>query len=143
VDGANTEAGLRSIDLRLGARKALQAQKAFTAEGGELVFVNPQTRQQWNGDKPIYKRWKQILKQAGVRFRNPYQTRHTFASSLLMLGAIPLYVAGQMGHADTTMITRTYGKWINSGLDDGRREKLLKLYAQTNPKREDEFPWHG
>ena len=75
-----------------------------------------------------------------MRFRNPYQTRHTFASNLLMLGALPLYVATQMGHADTTMIVRTYGKWIAAGMDHGRRERLLRLYAQTNPLRADEFP---
>ena len=33
-----------------------------------------------------------------------------------MLGAVPLYVASQMGHADTMMITRNYGKWIKTGL---------------------------
>ena len=47
---------------------------------------------------------------AEVRFRNPYQTWHSFASDLLMLGANPLYVASQLGHADTTLVMRTYGK---------------------------------
>lgn len=54
--------------------------------------------------------------------------------------AAPLYVATQMGHADTTMVMRTYGKWITAGLDRGRRERLLRLYAQTNLLRADEFP---
>lgn len=133
-------AGLRNIDLRLGALDALHAQQAYT--GGELglVFVNPATRRQWEGDKPIYKRWKTIICLAGVRYRNPYQTRHFFASNLLMLGANPLYVASQMGHADTTLVMRTYGKWFTAGLDDDRRQRLLRLYRQSNPKRADEFP---
>lgn len=96
-----------------------------------LVFVNPMTRQQWNGDEPIYKGWKEIVKLAGVRYRNPYQTRHTFASNLLMLGANPLYVASQMGHADTTIVMRTYGKWVTAGLDDDRRQRLLQLYQRS------------
>ncbi|MBB5199155.1 integrase [Glaciimonas immobilis] len=50
-----------------------------------------------------------------VRYRKP--TRHTFASSLLMLGANPLYVATQMAHVDTTMITKHYEKWIENGID--------------------------
>ncbi|MBB3120049.1 hypothetical protein FHS03_003108 [Massilia violacea] len=45
-----------------------------------------------------------------------------------------------MGHADTTMIMRTYGKWITTGLDSGRRKRLLALYSQTNPKRGEESP---
>lgn len=139
-DTAKTAAGLRNIDMRAGALAALSAQREHTSAQMGLVFVNPVTRQQWNGDKPIYKRWKEIVKLAGVRYRNPYQTRHTFASSLLMLGANPLYVASQMGHADSTMVIRTYGKWVASGLDDDRRQRLLKLYQQINPKRLDEFP---
>nr|WP_229505038.1 tyrosine-type recombinase/integrase [Massilia mucilaginosa] len=130
-DTAKTDAGLRQIDLRNGALTALQAQTSFTGNGQELVFHNPTYGAQWEGDKPIHRRWRRILKQAGVRYRNPYQTRHTFASSLLMLGELPLYVASQMGHTDTTMITRTYGKWIRSRLDDGKRERLLKMYART------------
>lgn len=139
-DTTKTPAGLRNIDLRLGALEALRAQHAYTGSEVGLVFVNPVTRRQWNGDKPIYKRWKEIIAAAGVRYRNPYQTRHTFASNLLMLGANPLYVACQMGHTDTTLVTQTYGKWVIAGLDDDRRARLLQFYRQSNPKRTDEFP---
>ncbi|MYM73551.1 tyrosine-type recombinase/integrase [Duganella sp. FT134W] len=145
VDGqekerAKTDAGLRKIDLRTGAKVALESQLAYTGNAHDLVFLNPRTREQWKGDKPIYRRWQRILRKAGVRFRNPYQTRHTFASTLLMLGAVPLYVASQMGHADTMMITRNYGKWIKTGLDGDRRARLLELYQQTDPNRANEFP---
>ncbi|NHZ65698.1 hypothetical protein [Massilia genomosp. 1] len=86
-DTAKSDAGLRQIDLRNGALTALQAQTSFTGNGPELVFHNPTYGTQWEGDKPIHRRWRRILKQAGVRYLNPYQTRHTFASSLLMLGS--------------------------------------------------------
>lgn len=145
VDGeakstAKTPAGMRHIDLRLGALAALNGQLPYTSHDGGLVFVNPSTRRQWNGDKAIYKRWKEILEVAELRYRNPSQTRHTFASNLLMLGANPLYVASQLGHADTTLVMRTYGKWIHAGLEDDRRQHLLDLYRQSNEKRVDEFP---
>ncbi|MCL6484591.1 MAG: tyrosine-type recombinase/integrase, partial [Janthinobacterium lividum] len=139
-DRAKTLSGLRTIDMRFGALTALQAQHALTGTGASTVFLHSRTGKPWQGDKPVYNRWKRIIKVSGVRFRNPYQMRHTFASNLLMLGAPPLYVATQMGHADTTMIVRTYGKWIAAGLEHGRRERLLRLYAQTNPLRTDEFP---
>lgn len=139
-DRAKTLNGLRTIDLRSGALTALQAQHVLTGAGAGTVFLHSRSGKPWQGDKPIYNRWKRIIEASGVRFRNPYQTRHTFASNLLMLGALPLYVATQMGHADTTMIVRTYGKWIAAGLDHGRRERLLRLYTQTNPLRADEFP---
>jgi integrase len=81
-------------------------------------------------------RWRRILKIAEVRYRNPYQTRHTFASSLLMLGANPLYVATQLGHADTTMITKHYGRWIANGIDGDKRERPERLYCQITAKPE-------
>lgn len=138
-DTAKTVAGLRAIDLRQGALDALGAQQQFTKLAGKLVFLNPLYDAQWAGDKPIHRRWRRILLGAGVRYRNPYQTRHTFASSLLMLGANPLYVANQMGHADTTMVMRTYGKWIAAGLDSGKRQRLERMYAQSDAKRKNEF----
>ncbi|MYN30123.1 Arm DNA-binding domain-containing protein [Duganella levis] len=145
VDGrqklrAKTAASLRPIDMRTGAFNALASQFQYTGTSQGLVFLNSRTGDQWAGDKPIYRRWQRILKGAGVRFRNSYQTRHTFASTLLMLGAVPLYVAGQMGHTDTNMITRHYGKWIKAGLDGDRRARLLKLYGQTDVRRTNEFP---
>ncbi len=118
-DTAKTTAGLRTIDMRHGARDALLAQQSHTTAG--LVFLNPLYDEQWAGDKPIHRRWRRILRLAGVRYRNPYQTRHTFASSLLMLGPNQLYVATQMGHVDTTMVQRTYGKWISADTDRDKR----------------------
>ena len=139
-DTAKTTAGLRAIDMRQGALDALRAQQGHTKQAGGLVFLNPLYDEQWAGDKPIHRRWRRILLAVGVRYRNPYQTRHTFASSLLMLGANPLYVATQLGHADTTMVQRRYGKWISAGLDSGKRGRLENPYAQTDPKRSNELP---
>jgi integrase len=47
-----------------------------------------------------------------VRYRNPYQTRHTYASTLLSANENPWWVAKQMGHVDVEMVFRHYGKWI-------------------------------
>jgi integrase len=141
--GAKTEAGNRVIDMRQGAFDALMRQQAFTKQIGSFVFHNPLHGEPWTGTKPIRERWKRILLLAKVRYRNPYQTRHTFASSLLMLGANPLYVATQMGHTDTTMVMRTYGKWIGAGLDEDRRRRLEGIFTQIHPKRKNEFPVFG
>lgn len=53
-----------------------------------------------------------VCKQAGIRRRNQYQTRHTYASNMLMQGENPLFVAKQMGHKDLYTLLRTYAKWI-------------------------------
>lgn len=57
-----------------------------------------------------------------------------------MLEANPLYVATQLGHADTTMVTRTSGKWIGNGLDLTMRERLEKFLTRTDAAYQNEFP---
>jgi integrase len=53
-----------------------------------------------------------LLKKARVRHRGPNQCRHTFASQALS-AYVPLeWVARQLGHSDTTMIKKHYGRWI-------------------------------
>ena len=52
------------------------------------------------------------LKKAGVRYRNPYQTRHTFATKHISQGVNLFWLAGQMGHKGPEMIFRNYGKYL-------------------------------
>ncbi|WP_166454788.1 Arm DNA-binding domain-containing protein [Duganella aquatilis] len=116
-----TQSGRRSIDLRNGALQALRAQRNFTALEDNLVFQNPKFGAGWQDARELGRRWYTILKKAGVRRRVLYQTRHTFASTLLSSGLNALYVAKQMGHKDTVMVSKTYGKWIeleNGALSD-------------------------
>jgi len=77
-------------------------------------------------DQEIYRFWESLLRKAGVPFRNPYQTRHTYASLLLSAGENPMFVAQQMGHRDWGMIRKRYGRWIPSvDPDVGKRANAL------------------
>lgn len=115
LKGPKTEAGRREIKLLPPALEALQAQRAHTLLAGGFVFHDPRTGEGWAGDKPIRELfWRPALRRAGVRYRYPYQTRHTYASTLLSAGENPVWVASQMGHKDWVMIVRTYGRWIPS-----------------------------
>ena len=121
-----TDAGNREVKLLAGAMEALQAQKQHTWLAGKEVFQNPQTMARWTGDQPIRKTlWTWALKKGGVRYRYPYQTRHTYASMMLSAGEHPMWVARQMGHADWTMIARVYGKWMPDA------DKLAGSRAET------------
>jgi integrase len=53
-----------------------------------------------------------VLKDAGVRYRNTYQTRHTYASMMLSQGENIMWVSKQLGHVDVEMVIKTYGRWI-------------------------------
>jgi integrase len=119
--GTKTEAGTRDVMLLAPAKDALIAQKEFTFLAGKRVFHNPRTGDAWETDAQIRKTsWRHILKKAGVRYRNPYQTRHTYASTLLSAGENPWWVAKQMGHVDVEMVFRHYGKWIPTNKEGGQ-----------------------
>ena len=70
--------------------------------------------------KPYYSlrsigdRWRTAVKRAGIRRRNPYHTRHTFACWLLSAGANPSFSASQMGHDNAQMVYDIYRAWIDA-----------------------------
>lgn len=57
-------------------------------------------------------RWHSAVKRAGIRRRNPYHTRHTFACWLLPAGANLSFIANQMGHENAQMVYEIYATWI-------------------------------
>ncbi|WP_428718545.1 Arm DNA-binding domain-containing protein [Undibacterium curvum] len=134
AETTKTISGLREVKLLGPALDAIIAQKQFTYLAGKEVFQNPATGERWAGDQPIRKRmFEPLLKKAKVRYRNPYQTRHTYASMMLSAGEHPMWVAKQMGHADWTMIARVYGKWMPDA-DTGAGSRAESLFGNDNNK---------
>lgn len=111
--GPKTEAGVRMLDLDELAIAALTEQKVSSFLANEHVWLNPRTGKAWETDAQIRKTlWQPLCQRAGVRYRNPYQVRHSYASGLLTNGTNPWYVAQQLGHVDVQMVFRIYGKFI-------------------------------
>lgn len=107
-----TVSGLRTVDLNDCSLSALLNQKNLTGSAYR-VFHDEKTNQPWPSDQIIRKRlWIPALKAAKLEYRNPYQTRHTFASIMLSQGKNPMWVSQQMGHKDWGMIRKVYGRWI-------------------------------
>jgi len=113
-----TRRGTRDVKLLPMAIEALEAQKAHSLLAGRQIFLNPRIGKPWAGDQAIRKVWTAALRKAGIRYRRPYQTRHTYASMMLTAGESPVWLAQQMGHSDMTMIARTYGRWIADAQPD-------------------------
>lgn len=115
-----TRKSVRDVKLLAPALNALTRQKAITffLDGGN-IFRDPRTNEPWSGDEGIRQGpWKFALRKAGVRYRRPYQTRHTYASMMLTAGEPLGWVAGQMGHSDLNMLGRVYARWIKSATPD-------------------------
>ncbi|MFP9228322.1 integrase [Pectobacterium cacticida] len=62
--------------------------------------------------------WNAAVKRSGIRRRNPYHTRHTYACWLLSAGANPSFIANQMGHKNAQMACEIYEKWIEDMNED-------------------------
>ena len=129
-----TDKSIRSINMLKGAYDALKAQESMTRLAGGVVFMDERHKTPWKNDHVLRQRWDAILRKAKVRYRNPYQTRHTYASTLLSAGISDLYVAHQMGHVNTEMIKRHYGKWIEQGRDEQSRQQIQAFFAHVSPK---------
>ena len=105
IKTTKTAAGVRDVKLLPPALVALQAQRTHTELLGGEIFHDPRTNAPWSGDHALRSGpWRRALRAAGVRYRYPYQMRHTYASMMLSAGENPAWIARQMGHADWGMI---------------------------------------
>jgi len=126
VDEPKTHGSIRDIPMVLEVKESIAALKLLTRlKPHGHVFEHPNTGRPFTTSKVVYNIWQPIIKRSGVRYREPKQTRHTFASMLLSAGRPPIQVSSLMGHSDTTMVLRVYGKWIDEG-----REKLARNLSQ-------------
>jgi integrase len=87
-------------------RKALEAGR----EAPDLVF--PSAEGTPLDGRTVAKRFSTLVGRAGLPRFSIYDTRHTYASHLLALGAPITYVAAQLGHAKPTMTLQAYAHFL-------------------------------
>lgn len=130
MKGTKTRAGTRTIEMTGEALAAIERQKLFTLIAGEYVFHDPKLGTGWAGADAIRKKaWLYTLKRAGVRYRHPYQTRHTFATANISRGCNLFWLATQMGHKGPEMLFRHYGSYLAEY--DGHTSKAPNLSRKT------------
>ncbi|WP_449576937.1 Arm DNA-binding domain-containing protein [Lelliottia nimipressuralis] len=113
IKGTKTKAGTRKVELTNEAMHALLSQKPFSFMKDSTVFEDPKTGKAWAGADAIRKKaWVPTLRKAGIRYRNPYQTRHTFATCHISQGVNLFWLAAQMGHKGPEMLFRHYGSYL-------------------------------
>jgi integrase len=130
-----TEESRRRIRIRPGIQKWLDKQRKLIAEfNSPYVFVNTQGRPILQ-DK-LREVWARVMKKTALPYRRMYETRHTFASWALAAGETPEWVARTLGHVDTSMVYKTYGRYIpNLTRQDG--SAFEKQYQESvNAKRQ-------
>ena len=118
IKTTKTKAGIRKVIILPKAKEALINQLEFTKDS-EFIFHNPNTNKAWGSSNKIGEAWKRVLDKTNVKYRNPYQMRHTYASTLLSNGENIFWLATQMGHENTEMLFKHYGRWIPENENNG------------------------
>ena len=67
----------------------------------------------------LHLEWRRVLTAASVRYREPEQLRHTFASTMLSRNAPLLYVQKQGGWRSAAVLLRVYSRWLPPDIDGG------------------------
>lgn len=111
----------RTIKLIPVMAEALTAQREVYDRFRGKYFFCTTTGAQIDADNLRDRVWNPTLKRVGLEHRELKQTRHTFATIALGCGESPLWIARTMGHRNSEMIIKVYGKYIEKsrGLEDG------------------------
>ena len=123
-------ARVRDHELAGRALYFLERQRSHTQLRGPSVFLDPVTGKTYNDDKPFRERyWRPTLTALKIRYRVPYQMRHTYATMAIMAKRNPAWIARQMGNSPQIM-WKHYGRWLEA-VDRGReRDELDKYLGQ-------------
>ncbi|MEE9869419.1 MAG: site-specific integrase [Delftia lacustris] len=132
VKGTKTSE-VRKVELPGRARDALERQRKVSQLAGGRVFLTVAGGDLENTDMPLDSWWKPAMKVSGIRHRDARQTRHTYATMMLMAGVTPAYAARQMGHG-IEMFLRTYSKWIDGADKGAEQRKLDSFISASKPK---------
>jgi integrase len=123
----------RTVEHHSRAHAALQRQFARTGLAGGNVWRSPfhgngrKAGEPWLDEHRQGEMFRVAVKLLRLRPRPAKNTRHTYATIMLMAGAKPSWAAAQLGHS-VDMFMKRYARWIPGG-DGG--EEIAKVEVFT------------
>ena len=119
----------RHVLINSRARAALLRQRALTQLASDFVFIDPRYGKPWIEERAFRRTyWAPTLKTLGLRYRRPHNTRHSYATMMLMSGMTPAFCAAQLGHS-VGMLLSTCARWLDgehNAMEMGRLEASLR-----------------
>jgi len=105
-----TKKSKRYIDCIDLVVSALEEQRKLNRKGKYIFLAEDGSRM--NPDHYRNVVWTRALKKAGLEYRPPIQTRHSFATMMLSAGEDIGWVQNMLGHSSLQMIFTRYYAWI-------------------------------
>lgn len=135
-----TDGSQREIAMSQPVHDALREQHHRTG-GNEYVFCTG-SGAAIDNDNFTNRVWYPLLRHLEFEKRRPYQSRHTCATLWLAAGESPEWVARQLGHVDTTMLFKTYSRFIpNLTRKDGSAfDSLVAGVIDAGPRGDRTLP---
>ena len=120
-----TPHSVRDVDLRPPVSEVLRRQEARTGLVDRYVFMTHASKP--FSDAFMRKRFRHILRLAGLKYRPPKQMRHTFATLHIAAKENISWVSRMLGHASVETTLKRYNRFVpNLTHDDGSLfEKLM------------------
>jgi len=119
-----TKSSIRDVDI-LDALWPYLIQHREHADSEHYVFETYMGEPYNTCDKIASYYWKPKLEELGLKYRNLYQMRHSFASVMISNGEDILWVSKMLGHKDSSLTLQKYARYIKRS-DKKRAAFLVK-----------------
>lgn len=109
--------GIRSVPIFNLLKDHLKS--FYDLHDNEYLFINQYGKPYVDTGTFLSKQWKPLLKKLNIPYRKLYNTRHTFATMMLVQGhTSPHNLAKILGHRDSQMVHEVYAKFMHGNKFD-------------------------
>ena len=111
-----TKNSIREIDIISQAEIFFKNQEKISGLGQNLFNASKRTGKLY-GSCSLKYRWKELLKKCNLKYRNIYQTRHSFASNMLSNKEDIFWVSKMLGHKNPNITLERYSRYVKRDRD--------------------------
>ncbi len=109
-----TKSSIRKIDILSQCLPFLKNQQKINGLNSNVFTSSRKNVGNVYGSCSMRPKWLKLLKTCNLKYRNIYQTRHSFASNMLSNGEELFWVSQMLGHKNPNITLEKYSKYVKS-----------------------------